>query len=72
MTDPIAMLRERQNGKSLRALAREIPCSVAYLSDVLATPPKRAPGPTILKFLGLQRHTSRRTSYRRVRSGADS
>jgi len=40
-------------GRSLRSLAREIPCSAPYLSDILNG--NRAAGPKILDYLGIQR-----------------
>jgi hypothetical protein len=49
--EPIELLRDRMKGRSLRALAREIPCSAPYLSDILNG--NRAAGPKILAFLGL-------------------
>ena len=51
--EPIELLRSRLTGKSMRALAREIPCSAPYLSDVLNG--NRAPGPRILAYLGLEK-----------------
>ena len=50
--DVIAMLKKEQDG-SMRALAREIGVSVAYLSDVYKK--RRTPGPTILTYLGLEK-----------------
>lgn len=58
MTDPIEMLKKRMQGRTLRALAKEIPCSAAYLSDILLG--QRSPGPKILNFLGLERKTTYR------------
>lgn len=63
MSDPIVMLRRRMKGKSLRDLAKEIPCSAPYLSDVMNG--NRGPGPRILAFLGLQKRTVTDISYRR-------
>ena len=47
------MLTERKRDRPLRFLAREIGCSVAYLSYVLNR--QREPGPRILNYLGLER-----------------
>ncbi len=51
--DPIKLLKERMKGRSMRALAREIPCSAPYLSDVLNG--NRPAGPKILDYLGIER-----------------
>lgn len=66
--NPIEMLKGRMHGKSLRTLAKEIPCSAAYLSDVMNS--KRAAGPRILGFLGVRRETETRVTYRRVNGRA--
>jgi hypothetical protein len=58
------MLRERKKGKSLRTLAKEIPCSAPYLCDVLKG--NRAAGPRILAYLGLERIAAP-VAYKRVR-----
>lgn len=63
-TDPIELLKERQRGQSLRSLAKQIPCSAAYLSDVFRG--QRAPGPKILKFLGLESRKEPEVVYRRA------
>jgi transcriptional regulator with XRE-family HTH domain len=49
--DPVEMLAARKAGKTMRELAQEIGCSAPYVNDVLKR--KRAPGPSILKYLGL-------------------
>lgn len=49
----IKLLCEKQGNRSLREYAKEIDCSVAYLSDVILG--NRNPGPKILKFLNIQR-----------------
>lgn len=51
--EPIELLKERMKGRSMRALAREIPCSAPYLSDVMNG--NRAAGPKILEYLGLEK-----------------
>lgn len=51
--DPIALLQERMRGRSMRDLAREIPCSPAYLSDIFNG--NRPIGPKILRYLGLEK-----------------
>ncbi len=65
--EPLELLRSRMTGKSLRALAREIPCSAPYLSDVLNG--NRAPGPRILAYLGLEKEKGP-VIYRKVRRRA--
>ena len=64
MTDPIAMLKGRMDKKSLRTLAKEIPCSPAYLSDVMRG--NRRPGKLILGYLGLARQSVTRVTYEPV------
>jgi transcriptional regulator with XRE-family HTH domain len=59
MSDPVKLLQGKMAGRSLRALAREIGCSPAYLSDIMRG--NRSPGPKILAFLGLSREI--RTRY---------
>lgn len=62
MKNPVELLRKRQGDRSLREFAKEIPCSVAYLSDVMLG--KRGAGPRILTYLGMK--AERRVSYRCV------
>ena len=62
--NPVEMLKERMGDRSLRALAREIPCSAPYLSDVLNG--NRAAGPLILAFLGLEKQRPE-VAYKKVR-----
>lgn len=61
MADPIAMLITRKGLKSLRGFAKELKISPVYLSNVLRG--KQAPGPKILKALGLARE--QKTEYKR-------
>lgn len=63
MQNPIEMLKKRQGTQSLRTLAKQIPCSAAYLSDVLRG--QRAPGPRILNFLGIERNHEVTITYRK-------
>ena len=49
-------------GRSLRSVAREIPCSAAYLSDIMLG--KRNPGPRVLDYLGLDRAVDKSVTYR--------
>jgi len=63
MQNPIEMLNKRKGELSVRALAKQIPCSAAYLSDVLRG--QRTPGPKILKFLGLERQEEVNITYRK-------
>ena len=60
----VRLLRERQGTQSLRAYARSLNCSAAYLSDVYAD--KREPGPKLLEALGIAKETKiiRKTIYR--------
>jgi hypothetical protein len=51
--DPVHLLKEQMNGQSLRSLARKMHISAAYLSTVMLR--KKAPGPKILKYLGLEK-----------------
>ena len=62
--DPIQLLRDRMKGKTMRELAREIPCSAPYLSDIFNG--NRAPGPKILTYLGIEKRTGPEI-YRRIR-----
>ena len=62
--NPVEMLKERMGTRSLRALAREIPCSAPYLSDILNG--NRQAGPKILDFLGLEKRKPEVT-YKKVR-----
>jgi len=57
------MLRSKLKDRSQRSLAKEIPCSAPYLSDVLKG--NRTPGPRILNYLGLQKTEK----YRKVAAG---
>lgn len=50
--DPIKLLRAHLRTKTQRALAEEIPCSAAYLCDVLNG--RRDPGPRIMDYLGIE------------------
>ena len=67
MADPIKMLQARMTGRSLRSVAREIPCSAAYLSDIMLG--KRNPGPRVLDYLGLDRAVDKSVKYRYRRRG---
>lgn len=61
MTDATirAELRKRvQSAGSQKALAAAVGCSTAYLHDVLHG--RRAPGPVILRFLGLVKSYERK------------
>jgi len=51
--DPLALLRAQMVGQSLRALARKMHVSSAYLSEVLLQ--KKTPGPKILRYLKLEK-----------------
>ena len=67
MADPLKMLKARMAGRSLRSVAREIPCSAAYLSDIMLG--KRTPGPRVLDYLGLKREVDKSVTYRYRRRG---
>jgi hypothetical protein len=62
--EPVELLREKMRGKSLRAFAKEIPCSAPYLCDVLKG--NRAAGPRILAYLGLERVPTQ-VVYKKIR-----
>jgi lambda repressor-like predicted transcriptional regulator len=51
--DPLKILEQRRNGRTIAALSRELGVSPAYLSDVLNG--NREPGPKIIDALGLER-----------------
>ena len=54
------LLKARANAAgSQRKLAAQIPCSFVYLSEIIRG--TRAPGPKILEYLGLEKHS--KTSY---------
>lgn len=61
--NPVELLRKRMEGRSLRALAREIPCSAPYLSDIFNG--NRPAGPKILKYLGIEKAIT----YKRAKNG---
>lgn len=58
----IKLIRKMQGSASIRAFAREIGVSAAYLSDIYHN--KRNPGPRVLEALRLVRET--KTRYRRA------
>jgi hypothetical protein len=60
----VLLLKKRQGDSSLRALARTIDCSPAYLSDIYKG--KRSPGPKILKFLGLVKTVQFKVQYEKA------
>jgi len=64
--EPLALLKAKKDGKSLRGMAREMGISAMYLHQVLNG--KRGPGPKILAYLGLER-VEVAPSYRKVRRG---
>ena len=53
MDDPVQMLHARLAGRRQADLAAEIGCTTAHVNAVLNR--KKPPGPTVLKFLGLER-----------------
>ena len=59
----LRMLRTRQGKRSVAALAEEMKVSRAYLHDVLTG--SREPGPSILRFLGLEKQITTVTVYRK-------
>lgn len=59
----IELLTKRQGSRSLREFAKELGVSASYLSDVYLG--HREPGPSILEPLGLNRHRSVTTEYKR-------
>jgi len=60
--DLIQELRRRQDGQSLRQFSQTVGCSTAYLSDVYHG--KRDLGPKILDYLGVEKKTEVKTTYR--------
>lgn len=60
--DPIAILRERCNKSSQKAVAVELGVSQQYLSDVLCG--RKEPGDSILAPMGLERVVSYRKRSR--------
>lgn len=52
----IALLRKRQGKMSLREFAAAFGISAGYLSDIYCG--NRAPGPTILNMLGIEKQTT--------------
>lgn len=63
--DVIEKLKEGQGKDSLRAYARTIGCSAAYLSDVYNG--KREPGPKLLDHLDLERKEIKTVTYQKRR-----
>jgi len=61
-TDVVDLLRLRFKGSSLREIAKEIEVSASYLHDVLHG--RRAPGPTILNYLQLEKIEVRTVIYK--------
>ena len=57
------MLEQKRGTRTWKALAAEMQCSAAYLSDVLNG--RRDPGPKILEYLGLERVLVRRSKRNR-------
>ncbi len=47
----LRILRDKQDGRTQKQLAKEIGCVESYVSDVLKK--RREPGPKILAYLGL-------------------
>lgn len=62
----LKLLVEAQGERSLRSYASSIGCSAAYLCDVYHG--NRAPGPKILKVLGLQRQITKQITYKKWRT----
>ena len=59
--DVVAMIRDRQNGRSLRAYAAELGITAGYLSDLYKG--SRSPGNKILKRFGLTKKRQVLVSY---------
>lgn len=62
--DVIDMMKRRQGERSLSALAEELRLSKAYISDIFNG--RRAPGPSVLKQLGLESQTTVVVRYRKI------
>lgn len=52
-SDVVKLLKKRQGRLTASAFAKEIGVSPQYLSDIYAG--RRAPGPSLLNFMGLER-----------------
>ena len=63
--DFIELLKRQQKGLSLRAYAKRMGVSVAYLSDVYRG--RRAPGPKLLGLNGFARRRTTTTELIRLR-----
>ena len=55
MADPVAILKDKLTASSYRELAERIGVSATFLWMVVRG--KRAPGPKVLKFLGMRKQT---------------
>lgn len=62
--DPLQMLKAGQGARSMRAYAKEIGISAAYLSDIYRAR-RGADGPKILTYLGLEKVTTVRVEYKK-------
>jgi transcriptional regulator with XRE-family HTH domain len=60
---PVTILRQRINGRTQSAVAKELGIMPSYLSDVLKG--RREPGPQVLDALGLERVISYRQKGRK-------
>ena len=60
----MALIQGKQAGRSLRAFAKELKVSAAYLSDLYRG--NRDPGPTILTIFGLKRTKTVVVEYTRT------
>jgi hypothetical protein len=58
----IKVLRQAQGGQTLKSFSATVGCSSAYLCDIYSN--KREPGPKILAYLGMERQTEKKTTYR--------
>jgi len=57
----VDLLKREQGDRSLRAYAKHLGFSVAYISDVYKG--RRAPGPLLVKFFGLERQRTVTTIF---------
>lgn len=65
--DPRALLRERVQAHGVRGAARELGTSAAFVSQVMLG--QRAPGPKLLRALGVEQDVERVVNVRYRRAG---
>jgi transcriptional regulator with XRE-family HTH domain len=63
--DIVSVMKREQGSRSMRAFARDLGLSVAYLSDFYHG--RRLPGPSILNYLGMEKVETEATYKGRVK-----